>query len=692
MQNDTELIRLIEQAAAMAEVQSPISMPEVEKLQKIFEQIAQSAVVKDGCTNQLLQQIGGTSCEAAHLLQKILKEQVEDTDKSIQAVNQTVSVLQDLINQTAQKAPVADSQSNHKDSSVNFEPDIQEGVVISQEDVPLLLDFIAESAEHLESAEAALLGLETKPNDNELLNQIFRAFHSIKGLAGFLNLTDIGSLAHAAENLLDLARKERLVLTGENTDVIFESIDMMKGMISVLKSSVEAGQAVPSEENLPQLLAKLKTRAEGQLALEKDTAQKPQNQTGAEYNKNTQSYSSKERPSGSDRGAIVNEEKVKINTSRLDYLINMVGELAIAQLMVAEEVNTNLPSEHNLACKVTQEGKIVRELHELSLSMRMVTIQGVFRKTARLVRDLSHKAGKNIDFVTLGEETELDRSIIDKIADPLVHMIRNSIDHGIESPEERKTMGKNPKGRIELRAFHQTGNIIIEIEDDGRGLSKDRILKKAIEGGIAKADQELSDHEIFELIFHAGLSTAQKVTDVSGRGVGMDIVKRNIESLRGKISINSIGGKGTTFTIRLPLTLAIIDGLVVKVGNERYIIPINSILGIVKPTLKQFTSVQNRGEMVMIRGRLIHMVRLYKLFGLIPKTEEPTGSLLVLVEEGSKKCCLLIDELLGHQQIVIKSFDKALGTVKGISGGAIMGDGKVSLVLDIPGLIELVQK
>jgi two-component system chemotaxis sensor kinase CheA len=272
-------------------------------------------------------------------------------------------------------------------------------------------------------------------------------------------------------------------------------------------------------------------------------------------------------------------------------------------------------------------------------------------------------------------------------------MVRNSVDHGIESPEERKKMRKNPNGQIELRAFHQAGNIIIEIEDDGRGLSKDRILKKAIESGIVKANQKLSDQEIFELIFHAGFSTAQKVTNVSGRGVGMDVVKKNTESLRGKININSIPGKGTTFTIRLPLTLAIIDGLVVKVGNERYIIPIGSILGIIKPALKQFISVQNRGEMVMVRGQLVHMIRLHKLFGVVPKTEDITESLLVLVEEEEgKKCCLLIDELLGHQQVVIKSLDKGLGKVKGISGGAIMGDGKVSLILDIPGLIELAQK
>jgi two-component system chemotaxis sensor kinase CheA len=729
LQNDTELIRFIEKAASAANVLSPANMSAAEGLQKILDQIAQTVVERDDCTNQLFQQIMKTSSEAAHLLQEVLNKQIGDTDKSIKSVLQAVSNLQGLIDQIAQEAPAANSLAGQKDLPASYETDAQEDVVVSEEDMPLVLDFISEGGEHIESAEAALLELETKPNDNELLNQIFRTFHSIKGIAGFLNLTDIGSLAHAAENLLDLSQKGKLVLAGKNTDVVFESIDMMKGMINVLKSSVEAGQAVPPEVNLAQLLAKLKTCAEGTCTLEKDSEEKPQNPTsavcsdvteayekdkteellvvkekqfarraedrsrqdcrgGTDHSKSTRPYNGVERRSS----AIATEEKVKVSTARLDNLVNMVGELVISQLMIAEEAGTKLSSEHELNRKVTHQGKVIRKLQELSMSMRMVPIQGAFQKMARLVHDLSRKSGKHINFVTTGDEAELDRTIVDKIIDPFVHMVRNSVDHGIESQEEREKAGKDPVGRIELRAFHQAGNIIIEVEDDGRGLSRDRILKKAIENGIVKASQELSDQEIFELIFHAGFSTARKVTNVSGRGVGMDVVKRNIESLRGKVSINSTPGKGTTFTIRLPLTLAIIDGLAVKAGNECYIIPICSIVGIFKPTLKEFSSVQNRGEMVRVRGQWIHMVRLYKLFDIVPKTEDLTESSLVLVEEGSKKCCLLIDELVGHQQVVIKSLGKGLSKVKGISGGAIMGDGKVSLILDVPGLIELAQK
>ncbi len=698
MQNDTELIKLIEQAASMASVLSPINMSEVEDLQKILNQINQTVVETGGCTNQLFQQIKGTTSDAAELLQKVLEKQVADTDKSIKTVLQAVSALQGLIDQIAQQAPAADSQSNQKDLSTNSEIDVQKDMVISEEDVSLILDFIAESVEHINSAEAALLELETKPDDGdkELLNRILRAFHTIKGLAGFLNLTDIGSLAHAAENLLDQTRKSQLNLAGESIDVLFESISMMKEMGVSLSEAVETHKPVPKQKYLPQLLGKLKTAAEGQtLAASLDS---PEGQKKDEKIDEILAAADQVKPEDMASQVTAKAEtvsgggKIKVSTDRLDNLINMSGELVIAQSIVAGKVNKSLGSEHSLCSKVAHQGKLIRELQELSMSMRMVPIQGAFQKMARLVRDLSHKAGKNIDFVTVGEETELDRSIVDKIVDPLLHMARNSVDHGIEPPEEREKVGKNPVGRIELRAFHQAGNVVIEIDDDGRGLNKERILKKAIESGIIKAGRELNDQEIFELIFHAGFSTVEKVTDVSGRGVGMDVVKKGIESLRGKIYTNSTLGKGTTFTVRMPLTLAIIDGQIVKVGDERYIIPINSVLRSFKPTLKQLSSVQNRGEIAMVRGRLIPVVRLYKLFGVVPKSEDVTESLLVIVEEGSERCCLLVDELLDQQQFVIKNLGRDLGKVKGISGGAIMGDGKVSLILDIPGLIELAQK
>jgi len=694
MQENNKLIELIEQAACSTNMLSPTDFSELDKLQKILDEINENIADMSDGPAQLLEQAKGSTCEAVELLQKILQNEVEDTNKSIESISQAVSALQCLIGEIKQIPEATEHKEAETITAENAEAESQPSVV-SEDDVPLVLDFITESGEHIESAEAGLLELETKPDDKEVLNQIFRAFHTIKGMAGFLNLTNIGSLAHSAENLLDLARKSELVLADKSMDVVFESIDMLKKMIAGLKESVESGSAVAVQENLPQLLEKLKSSAQGHSNA--DSLNTPQGQKNDKKLDEILAAKDKAKPkyTASQESVKIkthtSDEKIKVSTARLDNLINMAGELVIAQLMVAEEANIKLASEHELGRKVAHQSKIVRELQELSMSMRMVPIAGVFQKMARLVRDLSHKADKKINFSTQGEETELDRNIVDKIADPLVHMVRNSVDHGIESQQERLEAGKNPIGQIELRAFHQAGNIVIEIQDDGKGLDKERILQKAIDNGVVEAGQELSDEEIYKLIFHAGLSTAQKVTSVSGRGVGMDVVRKNIESLRGKVDINSIKDKGTTFTIRMPLTLAIIDGQIVKIGDNRYIIPVNSIVRSLKPNRSQLSSVQNRGEMVTIRGELLSLVRLYKLFGTVPITEDPTESLLVIVEEDGKKCCLLVDELLGQQQVVIKSLGEGLGKAKGVSGGAIMGDGKVSLILDIPGLMELAQ-
>jgi len=693
MQSGDKLMELIEQAASSINMLNSEDLSELESLQAIFDQINQSVTeITDGSA-ELLEQAKEATSNSVEVLKKILKQEADDTEKSIELVSTSVSSLQSVIGKMVRDTSAADSVCPAPVASEDTEAGTQAGAAILEDDIPLILDFIAEAAEHIDSAEAGLLELESKPDDEDTINQIFRGFHTIKGMAGFLNLSDIGSLAHSAENLLDLARKGELVLAGANTDVVFESMDMMKKMIAELKESTGTGTPVPAQKGLPQLLAKLKATAEGQTLVDPlDTPKAQKKDKELDEVLITQPEPKIENIATKAKTTISGDEKIKVSTERLDKLVNMTGELVIAQLMVDEEVDKNLTAEHELGRKVSHQGKIIRELQELSMSMRMVPIHGVFQKMTRLVRDLSHKANKKIDFITSGEETELDRNIVDKIADPLVHMVRNSVDHGIESAQERSEAGKSPTGRIELRAFHQAGNIVIEIEDDGKGLDKERILKKAVDNGIVEVGRQLSDEEIFKLIFHAGLSTAQKVTSVSGRGVGMDVVKKNIESLRGKVDISSTPGRGTTFTVRMPLTLAIIDGQVVKIGNNRYIIPINSIVRSLKPTAEQISSVQNRGEMVMVRGRLIPLIRLYKLFDIVPASEDATESLLVVVEEENDICCLLVDELLGQQQVVIKNLGEGLGKIKGVSGGAIMGDGNVSLILDVPGLMELAQK
>jgi two-component system chemotaxis sensor kinase CheA len=314
--------------------------------------------------------------------------------------------------------------------------------------------------------------------------------------------------------------------------------------------------------------------------------------------------------------------------------------------------------------------------------MRMVPLKSTFQKMARLVRDLAHKSGKQVSFITEGEDTEIDRNMVDVLNDPLVHIIRNSLDHGIEMPEIRESCGKARVGTVRLSAFHTGGNVVVELQDDGKGLDREKIFKKAIERGLIESDRSMSESEVLNLIFLPGFSTTEKVTDLSGRGVGMDVVKRNIERLHGKIEINSTPGKGCLLTIRVPLTLAITDGMLVKVGSERYLLPTINIFISFRPERSNIFTVAARGEMVMLRGELMPIVRLHRLFGVASALEDPCDGLLVVIGEGENRCALLVDELLGQQQVVAKNLGSGIGKVPGVAGGAILGTGRVGLILD----------
>jgi two-component system, chemotaxis family, sensor kinase CheA len=320
--------------------------------------------------------------------------------------------------------------------------------------------------------------------------------------------------------------------------------------------------------------------------------------------------------------------------------------------------------------------------------MRMVPIGLQFQKTARLVRDLSRKEGKPIVLVTSGEDTELDKTIAEQLSDPLLHMVRNSIDHGIETPEQRGATGKDPTARIRLAAYHRSGQIVIEIADDGRGLDREKILTKAVERGLVKAGPQLSDNEIFLLIFEPGFSTAEKITDLSGRGVGMDVVRKHVQKMRGRIDIQSEAGRGTTFFIKLPLTLAIIEGLVVAVGENRYILPIFTVTEMFRPEPSVLSTVQGKGEMAIVRGRLLPVVRLHARFDLEPRSRALVEGMLVVVESEGRPFCLFVDDLVGKQEVVIKSLGETFKDVRGLAGCAILGDGRVGLILDIDGIAQ----
>ncbi|MDR4494419.1 MAG: chemotaxis protein CheA [Nitrospirales bacterium] len=381
---------------------------------------------------------------------------------------------------------------------------------------------------------------------------------------------------------------------------------------------------------------------------------------------------------------------IRVDTDKIDKLINLVGELVITQSMITdlgEKFTINqLPI---LQERIVQLERNTRELQERVMSIRMMPIGSAFHRFPRLVRDLAGKSGKQIQLMMSGEETELDKTLIEAIGDPLTHLVRNSADHGLEPPEERIARGKPAKGMIRLHAYHDGGSICIAVEDDGRGLDREKIVKKAVEKSIIADGSNMSDEEVFQLIFRPGFSTAEKVTDVSGRGVGMDVVKRNIEGLGGSVGIQSTFGKGSKLTLKLPLTLAIIDGMTVRVGEDNYIIPLITVTESIRPKPHDLQRIVGKGEVVNLRGEWVPMVRLYEIFHRPADFTDPSQALLVIVEADGRRVAVLVDELTGQQQVVIKSLEQNYRKVEAISGATILGDGQVALILDVPGLAKL---
>lgn len=631
-------------------------------------------------------------------VESIVLNEFPDPAVQLEKVASELSALRDLLDgkavaeaPAASSAPVAAAPAgasaapagpSEESSAGHHSADALTESMINPDDVPLVQDFLAEATEHLNSVEAGLLKLESEPDDNETINAVFRGFHSIKGAAGFLHLKQISALAHAAESLLDAGRRGEMALSGEPMDAVLQSVDIAKVLLSDLAAALVQNRAPRPLEKLPSVLTRLETALTSKGA-------KPAGAAATASSPESPAVEKAEKAAGTPVAAAQQDTTVKVATDRLDQLINMVGELVIAESMVARDASAHAVGNLRLTRNLGHLAKITRELQELSMSLRMVPVQGVFQKMNRLVRDTARKLGKQVELILEGGETELDRTVVESLSDPLVHMVRNSVDHGVEFPEDRVTAGKPRSGKLILRARHEAGCVVIEIIDDGKGIDASRVLKKAREAGIVGPHQELPDAEIYKLIFHPGLSTAEKLTDVSGRGVGMDVVKKNVEKLRGRIEIASTPGKGSTFTLRLPLTLAVIDGLLVSVGSQTYVLPLTSVERNLRPTSEQLSSVLGKGEMLMLRGELMPLVRLHRVFGIQADSEDPTQSLICVVHDDSRRCGLVVDKLIGQQQVVIKSLGYGASGVPGVAGGAILGDGNVSLIIDVPGLIEL---
>lgn len=379
---------------------------------------------------------------------------------------------------------------------------------------------------------------------------------------------------------------------------------------------------------------------------------------------------------------------MRVGIEKVDQLINLVGELVITQAMIEQRISVLDPIQYErLLNSVGQLTRNTSDLQEAVMSIRMMPMDYVFSRFPRMVRDLAGKLGKKVEFVTRGAATELDKGLIERIVDPLTHLVRNSVDHGIEMPEKRRAGGKSETGRLTLSAAHQGGNIVIEVSDDGGGLSRERILDKAKQQGLPVSDT-MPDAEVWQLIFAPGFSTAEVVTDVSGRGVGMDVVKRNIAAMGGTVDIRSVPGAGTTIAISLPLTLAILDGMSVRVGEEVYILPLGYVIESLQPVAADVKDIAGQGQVVKIRGEYLPLIPLYQIFAIEPNFTDPAQGIVVILEADGKKAALLVDALVGQQQVVVKNLESNFRKVAGISGATILGDGGVSLILDVSALLR----
>lgn len=600
-------------------------------------------------------------------------------------------------------------------------------------DADIVTDFIAESRDHLETADLKIMSLETDPQNQDAMNAVFRAFHSMKGVAAFLGLEGIRTLAHEVETLLDMVRGGKLAASGPLVDLLLESVDALRKLVSVLQHRHNGLSTQEQADTWNDLLARVRSVVAGSsepMAKGSRPAPAPSGAKLGEILVNAGAVSPEvlkhtlefqERCEGSrrlgellvsqgavpalavsqalrsqkapgeepqaDRTVVAVKETVKVEADRLDRLLDAIGELVIAESMIVQSNELRGKVTPLMAQRLSHLDKITRGLQQMGTSLRMVPIRPVFQKMARLVRDLAKKQGKVIEFITLGDETELDKTVVEKIGDPLVHMVRNAIDHGIETDSAHRTAaGKPAAASVRLSAFQKGGNICIKLEDDGRGLNREAILNKARENGLIKDDAVLEDREVWQLIFEPGFSTAKVVTETSGRGVGMDVVKRNVEELRGRIDIQSQAGVGTTFSIWLPLTLAIIDGMIVRLGKERFIFPTLSILRIVPLVKEEIYTVVDEGEMLKLQDEMIPLMRLKQLF---PGFESSGWSrLAVIVESDGKKLGIPVDELMGQQQIVIKGLGESFKNIAGLTGGAILSDGNVGMIIDVDGLMK----
>lgn len=593
--------------------------------------------------------------------------------------------------------------------------------------------FFEETKEHLQQIEQLLLELNVDQPDFEQLNAIFRAAHSIKGGSATFGFNDITSVTHVLENLLDRLRKKELDLQSSMVDVFLQAADVINIQLNChIKGSpadteiadaivnqlraLSADTYITSSENTvsntkddnfgffdqeenPETDAgfglfesieateSLKSIIPNETSLSKTPAQPDADKPIISENRRVARRTGDRRES--ERGA--ESSSIRVDVAKVDQLINLVGELVITKAMLVQGMS-HAPEAllQALSSNMAQLERHTRDLQEVVMSVRMMPISNLFARFPRMVRDLAGLLKKEVELVVIGEDTELDKGLIEKIADPLTHLIRNSLDHGLESPKARKAAGKRAKGTVTLSAMHQGGSILIDVIDDGAGLNQALIINKAKQNGI-KLPNIVTDENLWDIICTPGFSTADSISDISGRGVGMDVVNRNISDLGGQVSVTTVSGQGCKISIRLPLTLAILDGMTVALGENLFVIPLNSIVETLKAQPENLKSVSGEGAMIKVRDEYLPIIVMHKALNIVTQITEVPDGMLVIVEAYGKKAALLFDGLVGQQQVVIKSLEANFRKINGISGATILGDGTVALIIDAPTIIKLGQ-
>ncbi len=545
-------------------------------------------------------------------------------------------------------------------------------------------EFAEESSELLEQLEQDLMALEKNPNDSDLLNSIFRALHTIKGNAGFLGFEDISQICHKAETIFDLARSGTIILQERQISLMLQIIDFIGAALIALKEGKPP--IIAGKNALLDLMADVVDVTQAsrpESAAESKPPAKDEQKKAAHINiKNEQAATvrfSREKLS----------DVIRVDVSKLNKLMDLVGEIVIAESTLLNHYSFENARNEGFLKSLIYLQKNIRELQELATSMRMVPLSGLFGKMQRLVRDIASKKEKDVELIINGAETEVDRSVIEHISDPLIHILRNALDHGIEEPEVRLKKGKSPKGRIRIDVQRVGGQIWITVKDDGQGLNKEKILERAWARGIIPHGHVPEDEQkIYNLIFEPGFSTADKITNISGRGVGMDVVQKNIEKIRGSIALSTIPNEGTTIIMKIPLTTAIIDGMLVRAGQSLYAIPVLDIRESVQVGSENLIHLVDGQEVVKIRDQLIPVIRLQQIYQKTLADAKRSEGLIVVSEIAGKAVGFFVDEILGEQQLVLKPLPRYLGKLEGVSGCAVMGDGAICMILDLAVLLK----